>query len=144
MKKQFTLAAIGLLAVTMLLFAGAFLTGRYDEPTDDNLGVERLSTPLSQLEGENAQQAPTLQPKQKPPTAEPADPLREPPQTSLDSTREVEVDFRRFRQLIPRDAINPIYRPRFTSAESAALNPEELALASHLWVGWLVVSRDPS
>ena len=88
MKKQFTLGAIGLLAVTMLLFAGAFLTGRYDEPTADNLGVERLSTPLSQLESENAQGAPILQPKEKPPTAEPADPLREPPRTSLDSTPE--------------------------------------------------------
>ncbi len=70
----------------------------------------------------------SLQPKEQSPTVEPQDPPAGAPLTSLDSTREVKVDFRRFRQLIPRDAINPIYRPRFIPAESAALNPEELVI----------------
>ncbi len=97
-------------------------------PTRDASGVERPSAPVPQMEGESAQQAPTLHPKEKPPAAEPLDPPAEAPLTSLDSTRKVEVDFRRFRQLIPRDAINPIYRPRFIPAESAALNPAELVI----------------
>ncbi len=196
MKKTFTLAAIGLLAA-FFLSAGALLIGRYDQPKDDDSGVERLSAPVSQIGSGSAQQVPngqpieqsptagpldppteapqtSLQPKEQSPTAEPLDPPTEAPQTSLrpkeqsptvepqdppaeapqtslqrkkqspavepqdppaeapltslDSTREVKVDFRRFRQLIPRDAINPIYRPRFIPAESAALNPEELVI----------------
>ncbi len=173
MKKTFTLIAIGLLAA-FFLSAGALLIGRYDQPKDDDSGVERLSAPVSQIGSGSAQQVPngqpieqsptagpldppteapqtSLQPKEQSPTAEPLDPPTEAPQTSLqrkkqspavepqdppaeapltslDSTREVKVDFRRFRQLIPRDAINPIYRPRFIPAESAALNPEELVI----------------
>ena len=173
MKKTFTLAAIGLIAA-IFLSAGALLIGRYDQPKDDDSGVERLSAPASQIGSGSAQQAPNVRPKEQSPAAEPLDPPTEAPQTSLqlkepsptvepqsppaeapqtslqpeeqspavepqdppteapltslDSTREVKVDFRRFRQLIPRDAINPIYRPRFIPAESAALNPEELVI----------------
>jgi hypothetical protein len=183
LKKKFALSVSGLLAVTVLLTAGALLIGRDVEPQDDDAGVERLSTPVSQMGRASTKQAPDSQPEGKLPGAEPLDPpgglpltsmdstkevddsgvetqsgpvsqmegasalqtpdslpgekpqMAEPlapaaglPLTSLDSTREVEVDFRRFRQLIPRDAINPIYRPRFTSAESAGLNPEELVI----------------
>jgi hypothetical protein len=46
----------------------------------------------------------------------------------LDSTREVEVDFRRYRQLIPRDAINPVYQPQFLPGKSVVLGPQDLVI----------------
>ena len=48
MKKAFTLAAIGSMAA-IFLSAGALLINRYDQPKDDDSGVERLSTPVSQI-----------------------------------------------------------------------------------------------
>ena len=127
MKKTFTLAAIGLMA-TIFLSAGALLIGRYDQPKDDDSGVERLSAPVSQIGSGSAQQAPNLQPKEKPSVVAPLDPPAEAPQTSLDSTREVEVDFHRFMQIIPRDAINPIYKPQFLPGQSVVLDPQDLVI----------------
>ncbi len=128
MKKQYTLAVIGLLVLTLFLSAGALLVGRFGEPTDDNSGVEGLSAPVSQTGNGSAQQAPNLQPKEKPSVVAPLDPPAEAPQTSLDSTREVEVDFRRFMQIIPRDAINPIYKPQFLPGQSVVLDPQDLVI----------------
>ena len=47
---------------------------------------------------------------------------------SLASSVEVEVDFGRFRQLIARDVIAPIYDPTFISGELAELDPGELVM----------------
>ncbi len=44
------------------------------------------------------------------------------------STKDVEVDFRQFRQLLPLDAINPIYRPQFVPGELDTLDPGELVI----------------
>ena len=44
------------------------------------------------------------------------------------SSREVVMDTSQFRQLLPRDAIAPIYDAQFISAESASLPPEELVI----------------
>jgi len=44
------------------------------------------------------------------------------------SSREVEVDFRQFSQLLPKDAIFPIYQPRFVVGESANLHPDDLVI----------------
>ena len=60
--------------------------------------------------------------------AGPLDPPAEARQTSLDSTREVEVDFRRFRQLIPGDAINPIYKPQYLVGQSVVLDLQDLVI----------------
>ncbi len=38
------------------------------------------------------------------------------------------MDFRRFRQLIPRDAINPVYQPQFLPAQSVVLGPQDLVI----------------
>ena len=46
----------------------------------------------------------------------------------LQSSRVVEVDYDRFSQLLPRDAIAPIYEPRFSSAQDAALDPDDLVI----------------
>lgn len=56
-------------------------------------------------------------------------PLAEPPiDTPLQSSRAVEVNVRQFRQLLPRDAIAPIYTPEFLPASQASLNPGELVI----------------
>ena len=44
------------------------------------------------------------------------------------SSREVVVDVSQFRQLLPRDAIAPVYDALFVSAESASLPPDELVI----------------
>lgn len=48
--------------------------------------------------------------------------------TPLQSSRSVEVNLRQFRQLLPRDAIAPIYTPQFLSANQASLEPGELVI----------------
>ena len=47
---------------------------------------------------------------------------------SLASSVDMEVDFGKFRQLISRDAILPIYEPAFASGELADLDPGELVM----------------
>ena len=56
-------------------------------------------------------------------------PIAEPPkQTPLQSSKAVEVNVRQFRQLLPRDAIAPIYTPQFLPANQASLEPGELVI----------------
>ena len=38
------------------------------------------------------------------------------------------VDLQQLRQLLPKDAIRPIYEPRFVSASAAGLGPEDLVM----------------
>ena len=42
------------------------------------------------------------------------------------------MDRRKYRQLLPRDAILPIYEPRFVTAENAGLNSGELVIGVEL------------
>lgn len=49
-------------------------------------------------------------------------------ETPYQSSRAVEVNIRELRQLLPRDAIAPIYAPKFLSAEDAGLAPDELVI----------------
>ena len=46
----------------------------------------------------------------------------------LTSKKDVVVDFSQFRQLLPKDAIQPVYEPRFTSAKMSGLHPGELVI----------------
>ena len=46
----------------------------------------------------------------------------------LDPKREIEVDFSQFRQLLPRDAIYPIYDPRFKLGKSTSLDSGGLVI----------------
>ena len=46
----------------------------------------------------------------------------------LASSRELAVDGTQFHQLLPRDAIAPVYDARFMPAESASLAPDELVI----------------
>ena len=48
------------------------------------------------------------------------------------STRDVDVDFREFRQLLPLDAINPIYAPQFVPGELTTLDLGELVIGIEL------------
>ena len=48
--------------------------------------------------------------------------------TPLQSSKAVEVNARQFRQLLPKDAIAPIYTPQFFPPRVADLNPEELVI----------------
>ena len=55
--------------------------------------------------------------------------LSEPPgDIPLQSTKAVEVNVRQFRQLLPKDAIAPIYTPQFSPADQASLEPGELVI----------------
>ena len=47
---------------------------------------------------------------------------------SLPDERQVVVDFSRFRQLLPKDAIRPIYEPEFAPGELTSLHPGELVI----------------
>ena len=56
-------------------------------------------------------------------------PVAEPPgNIPLQSSKAVKVDSRQYRQLLPRDAIAPIYTPQFLPASQASLDPGELVI----------------
>ncbi len=88
-------------------------------------GVEAPSDPTLQIAGRSTQQAHS---QEEPAAAETVDTPTETPETALGSTREVEADFGQFRQLIPKDAIEPVYKPQFIAGRSAALDPEDLVI----------------
>ena len=46
----------------------------------------------------------------------------------LQNSKVVTVDSRLFNQLLPKDAIAPIYQPQFSSAQDASLRPGELVI----------------
>ncbi len=54
------------------------------------------------------------------------------PNLDLSDRKEIRVDLGQYRQLLPQDAINPIYEPRFLSAEDAGLDPGELVIGVEL------------
>ena len=96
-------------------------------PTAGHSGVQGPSDPTHRIANRSTQQA-EPQPQAAPATAEPVDTPMESPETALGSTKEVEADFRQFRQLIPRDAIEPVYEPQFIAGRFAALDPEDLVI----------------
>ncbi len=51
-----------------------------------------------------------------------------PEEPLLQSSKAVQVDARQFRQLLPKDAIAPIYDPEFSSAQDADIDPRELVI----------------
>ena len=55
-----------------------------------------------------------------------SEPARQAPHEQ--SSRVVEVDLDRFSQLLPRDAIAPIYEPQFSSAQDGALDVDDLVI----------------
>ncbi len=60
-------------------------------------------------------------------------PISEPTEaTPLQSSKAVEVDVNQFRQLLPKDAIAPIYTPLFLPAKEAALEPAEMVIGVEL------------
>ena len=77
-------------------------------------------TPIDEV----PEQSPEPSVKSTVPTATPD------PDTSLPvgSSRELVVDPTQYRQLLPRDAIAPVYEPRFAPAESAFLAPDALVI----------------
>ena len=118
-----------------------------ENPTTGHSGVEGASAPTPEIASRSTEQA-RPQPQEEPTTAEPLETPTETPEIVLDSTREVEADFRRFRQLIPRDAIKPVYRPKFVPAQSAVLNPQDLVIGvaingeSRAYPVGLLISRE--
>lgn len=46
----------------------------------------------------------------------------------LKSTKQVEIDFSQFRQMLPRDEIEPIYDPQFVSSDQSSLQAGELVI----------------
>jgi hypothetical protein len=57
------------------------------------------------------------------------DPSSSPSQpTAPSGERGPEIDFGRFRQLLPKDAIRPIYEPRFAPGKLTSLDREELVI----------------
>lgn len=63
------------------------------------------------------------------PTVEPA---VVPVHIALKSSKEVTIDFSQFRQMIPRDAIAPIYEPKFVAADKSPLPGSELVIGVEL------------
>ena len=96
-------------------------------PTTGHSGVEGPSAPTPQIANRSTRQA-NPQPQAEPTAAEPVDTPTETPETVLGSTRDVEPNFRQYRQLIPRDAIEPVYRPQFLAGQSVALGPQDLVI----------------
>ncbi len=96
-------------------------------PTAGHSRVDGPSASTPQIAVRSKQQAHT-QPQAEPTAAQPVDTPTETPETVLGSTREVEANFRQFRQLIPRDAIEPVYKPQFLAGKSAALGPQDLVI----------------
>ena len=64
--------------------------------------------------------------------ASPGERVKSEPDVDLSNRKEIRVDLGQYRQLLPRDAINPIYEPRFLSAEDAGLDPGELVIGVEL------------
>ena len=58
--------------------------------------------------------------------------IKSAPDVDLSDRKEVRVDHGQFRQLLPRDAIFPIYEPRFVTAEEAGLDSGELVIGVEL------------
>ena len=54
------------------------------------------------------------------------------PSLDLSDRKEARVDLGQYRQLLPKDAIAPIYEPRFLTAEKAGLDPGELVIGVEL------------
>ncbi len=48
------------------------------------------------------------------------------------NTKPVAADFKRYRQLLPKDAIRPIYEPKFVAGQEASLRWEELVIGVEL------------
>ena len=96
-------------------------------PTTGHSGVDSPSASTPQITDRSAQQA-DLQPQEEPTAAEPVDTPTATQETVLGSTREVEANFRQYRQLIPRDAIEPVYRPQFLAGQVADLDPQDLVI----------------
>ncbi len=118
-----------------------------ENPTTGHSGVEGASAPTPEIASRSTEQA-RPQPQEDPTTAEPLETPTETPEIVLGSTRNVEADFRRFLQLIPRDAIKPVYRPKFVPAQSAVLNPQDLVIGvaingeSRAYPVGLLISRE--
>ncbi len=99
-----------------------------------NRGASPIGTPDQQSEPANtAKSTPVEEVREQraDPPEKPALPTTSPdPDTGLPvaGSRELVVDVTQFRQLLPRDAIAPVYDALFMPAESATLHPDELVI----------------
>ncbi len=98
-----------------------------DQPFDLSADTKVIASPETEVETETY-----------PPLTSEAD--RTPPDTTIEPTptkdlanvRDISVDPREFRQLLPRDAIFPIYDPQFISVLEAGLADDELVIGVNL------------
>lgn len=113
------LAAVGVSAVVVFLAIGSG-GGSPDQPT---VGLETQPAPPTLSEpavgGTEIPDANVIDPGELPLHNELA---------LTGSDRPVTVDFQRFSQLIPRDAIEPVYFPQFMSADEARLGDDALVI----------------
>ena len=140
-------ALLALMAVVAVLGVGLFLAFDPGSPSDSGEFGSRQSVSSSANQGAAPIGAPAQQ-SQPADTAKVAaivegreqgpDPIETPvlstatpePDIGLHvaGTRELVVDVTQFRQLLPRDAIAPVYNALFMPAESATLPPDELVI----------------
>jgi hypothetical protein len=83
------------------------------QPGDDSPVVEGLNESHGGREGEGT------------PASQQADATTA---RSQDTASSPEIDFGKFRQLLPKDAIRPIYEPRFAPGKLTSLDREELVI----------------
>ena len=88
---------------------------------------EQENGPPNQVAGGPAVMTSKPEPSAQAPSA-PSTLSELPEDTPLQSSKAVEVNLREFRQLLPRDAIAPIYMPQFLPANQASLEATELVI----------------
>ena len=147
MKPTVAPISAALLAVTAVLGVGLFVafgpgpssgSGESDSrravSSFSNRGASAIATPDKQSESaDTAKSTPVdqVQEQRADPSEKPALPTATPdPDTGLPAagSRELVLDVTQFRQLLPRDAIAPIYDALFIPAESASLRPDVLVI----------------
>ena len=123
----------GLLAALAALGVGLFLAigpGPSPEPGDPGSRQTASGVPdngasaigVQDQREEPASTTPVEETQEKKADASPS------PALPTAGSRELVLDASQFRQLIPRDAIFPIYEPLFAPAEFASLPPDELVI----------------
>ena len=129
MRNRRTLTSVALLAMMAALVGGLLAAcgtgpseptsppggqaGVTAQPGDDDPLVEDLNESGGRSEGAGT------------PTSQQADATAA---RSQDTASSPAIDFGKFRQLLPKDAIRPIYEPRFSPGELTSLDREELVI----------------
>lgn len=114
------IVAIGVLAATVLdsskdSFDPSNVSGHRVKPVDTSEGTTSVREPFDRV-------AQSEEPRQ---TADSGQSTRD---ELLGLRADVDVDFSEFRQLLPKDAILPIYDPQFVPGDLTSLDPGELVM----------------